>query len=106
MIPVQVWLVLLAFAGLCTFYSIRVRDRNNYTDAIAGLLAVIFWILSGISLLGGVQTEYVTYQSGSLMWVFVAIGIIVAIITIVRILDIVAERDRNHNHVQFGQIRL
>lgn len=106
MIPVQVWLVLLTFAGLCTFYSIRVRDRNNYTDAISGLLATIFWILSGLSLLGGVQTEYVTYQSSSIMWVFVAIGIIVAIITIVRILDIVAERDRDRNHVHFGQIRL
>ncbi len=106
MIPVQVWLTLLTFAGLCTFYSIKIRDRNNYTDAIAGLLAVIFWIISGLSLLGGVQTEFVTYQSGSLMWVFVAIGIIVALLTFVRILDIIAERDRDRNHVHFGQIRL
>jgi len=104
--PVQVWLTLLTFAGLCTFYSLKVRDKNNYTDAIAGVLATIFWFLSGISLLGGIQMEYATYQSSSIMWIFVAIGIIVAIITIVRILDIVAERDRDHNHVQMGQIRL
>ena len=104
--PVQVWLVILTFAALCTFYCIRVRDKNNYTDAIAGLLAVIFWILSGLSLLGGIQTEYAIYSSAGIMWVFIAIGIIVAIITFVRILDIVAERDRNKNHVHFGQIKL
>lgn len=104
--PVQVWLTLLAFATLCTFYSLRVRDRNNYTDAIAGVIATIFWLLSGISLLGGIQMEYATYSSAAIMWVFIAIGIIVAIITIVRILDIIAERDRDKNHVHFGQIRL
>ena len=103
--PYQVWLVLIGFATLCTFYSLTVNDRNNYTDTITGVIAVIFWILSGLSLLGGIQAEDMLYQSGSLMWVFIAIGIIIAIITIVKILDIVAERDRG-NHVQMGQIRL
>lgn len=104
--PVQVWLVLLTLAGLCTLYSLTVRDKNNYTDAITGVLAVIFWILSGLSLLAGVQAEDMVYSSSSIMWVFIAIGIIVAIITIVKILDIVADRDRSSNHVQMGQIRL
>lgn len=104
--PYQVWLVMLTLAGLCTFYSIKVRDKNNYTDAIAGIISVIFWILSGISLLAGIQAEDMVYRSGSLMWVFIAIGAIMAVITIVRILDIIAERDRSKNHVHFGQFRL
>lgn len=103
--PYQVWLVMLTFAGLCTFYSIKVRDKNNYTDAIAGVLATIFWILSGLSLLGGIQAEDMVYSNGSMMWIFIAISVIVAIITIVKILDIIAERDRG-NHVQFGRIGL
>lgn len=104
--PVQVWLVLLTLAGLCTIYSLTVRDSNNYTDAITGMLAVIFWNLSGLSLLAGVQAEDMVYSSGAIMWIFIAIGVIVAIITIVKILDIVAERNNRGNHVQMGQIRL
>lgn len=79
---------------------------NNYTDAIAGFIAVIFWILSGLSLLGGIQAEDMVYSSSSIMWIFIALGVIVAIITIVKILDIIAERDSSSNHVQFGRIGL
>lgn len=104
--PYQVWLALLTFAGLCTIYSLTVRDNNNYTDAITGVIAVIFWLLSGISLLSGVQAEDMMYSSSSIMWIFIAIGVIVAIITIVKILDIVAARNNSGNHVQMGQIRL
>jgi membrane protein YdbS with pleckstrin-like domain len=106
MMPYQIWLVMLTFAGLCTFYSIRVRDKNNYTDAIAGVIATIFWLLSGLSLLGGIQAEDMTYASSSIMWIFIAVGVIVGVITIVKILDIVAERKNSSNHVHFGQIRL
>ena len=83
-----------------------IRDKNNYTDAITGVLAVIFWLLSGLSLLIGVQAEDMVYSSGSMMWVFIAIGVIVAIITIVKILDIANERKSRGTHVQMGQIRL
>lgn len=104
--PYQVWLVMLTLAGLCTLYSLTVRDMNNYTDAITGVLATIFWLLSGLSLLSGVQAEDMMYSSSSIMWIFIAIGIIVAIMTIVKILDIVSERNDRGNHVQMGQIRL
>lgn len=100
--PVQIWYALIGFATLCTIYSLTVRDQNNYTDAITGVLAVIFWLLSGLSLLTGVQAEDMVYSSGSIMWIFIAIAVIVAIITIVKILDLTATRD----HVSVGRIRL
>lgn len=100
--PVQIWYTLLIFATLCTAYSLTVRDINNYTDAIAGILGTIFWLLAGLSLLVGVQAEDMVYSSGSIMWIFIAIGVIVTIITIVKILDLTSKRD----NVQMGRIRL
>lgn len=102
--PYQIWLAMLTFAGLCTMYSLFVKDKNNYTDAIAGIISVIFWVVSGLSILGGIQTEFVTYRNAALMWVFVAIGVIMAIITIVRILDIMTERKSGHVRMGFNRL--
>lgn len=102
--PYQIWLVMLTFAGLCTFYSLKVRDANNYTDAIAGIVSVIFWVMSGLSLLAGIQAELMVYRNAALMWVFISIGVIMAIITIVRILDIMTERKSGHVRMGFNRL--
>lgn len=104
--PYQIWLVLLTFSVLTTMYALMVWDKLNYTDAIAGVLGTIFWFISGLSILIGVQAEDMMYQSSVLMWIFVAIGIIIALLTIVRIFDIINERKERKNHVHFTPIRL
>ena len=91
-IPFDIWALMIVLAGLCTAHSWFVRDKNNYTEAITGVIAVVLWLSSGISLLIGVKDEDMVFVSGWMMWLFVVFGIIEAIIVIVRIMDIINER--------------
>jgi len=90
-LPINAWLMIVALAVACSGYSWLKRDNINYTDAICGVLATILWLISGIAWLSGIATDNATYTAGYLFWVFAAIGIIQAIIAIVRILDILTE---------------
>jgi hypothetical protein len=65
------------------------RDRNNYVDAIAWLLTTLMWLVARIACLTGIQSENMTFKAVYMMWIFIAIGVIEAIITIVKILYIV-----------------
>lgn len=107
--PIAIWLVLLLLAVVCTAYSFFVKDRNNYTDAVAGLFAIVLWLISGLCFAVGLETDVNSepYTSTGLMWLFVAIGVIVGLLTFVRILDIMTERKRERgDHVNMGPIRL
>jgi hypothetical protein len=102
-IPWEIWLVLLTLAIGCTGYMLRIKDRDNYTEAICGVLSTLFWLLSGYTIAIGIQAEGMAYSSTSLMWIFVAIGVIVGILTFVKVLDIISRKDSNTN---LGRIRL
>jgi membrane-bound ClpP family serine protease len=107
--PIMIWCVLLVMAIICTGYLFFIHDRNNYTDAIAGVLAIVFWIISGLCFAVGLTTDVDAdpYTSTGLMWLFVAIGIIVGLITFVKILDIMTARKKERNNtVNMGPIRL
>lgn len=107
--PYQIWMVLLFLAIICTAYLFAVRDKNNYTEAIAGLFAIVLWIISGLCFAAGLITDVNSdpYTSTGLMWLFVSIGIIVGLITFVKILDIMTARKREKgDQVNMGPIRL
>jgi hypothetical protein len=88
---IGIWEVIILLALLGTAVSWFIKDYNNYTDAIAGIFSVILWFVAGISCLIGIQSENLTFTAW-LMWIFVVVGVIEAILTIVKILDIVTAR--------------
>jgi hypothetical protein len=104
-LPINAWLMIVALAVACSAISIFIKDRMNYIDAICGVLAAILWLISGISWLSGITSDNTTYTAPYLFWVFAAIGIIQAIISVVRILDILTER-KKEEHVSFDTIHL
>jgi hypothetical protein len=98
-LPIELLEIQIFLALLCTGYSWFVHDSNNYTDVIAGVVAVIFWWTSGLSILTGIQSETVTYSGSWLMWIFLGIGAIVALITFTKIVDVINSRK---DHVNMG----
>lgn len=108
-LPFEVWVMFLLLAVGCTLYLLFVHDKNNYSEAVAGLLAIVFFILTGLALFIGIvaQNGTVTYQSTGVGWIFIAIGLIVGLITFVKILDIVTARKKEKdNHVNMSPICL
>ncbi|SDF47036.1 hypothetical protein SAMN04488589_0619 [Methanolobus vulcani] len=89
MIPWEIWATLIAIAIIGTAYSWRIRDDNNYTDIITGFVAVVFWLIAGISLFGtGVVTQTMAYANSSMAWMFIAVGIIQALIVFIGATDL------------------
>lgn len=81
------------------------REANNYTNAIARILATLLWFIVGISCILGIKTQYTTFTAGWLMWIFIAIGVIEAIISFVTILDIITAR-KEETHARLDLIDL
>lgn len=104
-IPMDVWLVFIFLAVLGTAVSWLWKDRNNYTDAICGILATLLWFVSGISCLIGIQTEVAVFTAGYGFWIFVVIGVIEGVITAVKILDIATSR-KNTRYTTFEPLHL
>lgn len=92
---IQILMALIATA--CLFF---VKDKNNYIDVIAGIAGTLFWWTAGLSLLGGMQSDNITYTGSWMMWILVGIGIVTALITITKIIDIVDRK--NHTDMTFG----
>jgi hypothetical protein len=86
-IPVTVLEIEVLFALLGTIYLWFGNDKFNYTDIISGVISTIFWFLTAMSFLIGIYSDTVQFVSTALFFVFLAIGIIVALITIVKIID-------------------
>jgi hypothetical protein len=105
--PFEIWFVLLLISVGCALYLFFIKDHNNYTEAIAGFLSTIFFILSGYALMIGITAENSTvdYNSTSIGWLFIMIGIIVGIISFVRVLDIINARSKE-THVNMSRIHL
>ena len=104
-IAIGIWEVIILLALLGTAVSWFTKDYNNYTDAIAGIVATLLWLVAGISCLTGVQSENLTFTAGWLMWIFVAFGVIEAIITIAKILDIITAR-KEETHARLDPLGL
>jgi hypothetical protein len=96
--PMTILEIELLIALLCTAYLWFGRDQNNYTDIISGIISIIFWFLTAMSFLIGVVSDGIVFVSTALFFVFLAIGIIVAIITIVRIIDSLSSR-KTDSHI-------
>lgn len=101
-IPIGILEIEIVLALLCTLHSWFGYDANNYTDAISGVLAFIFWITSGLSLMVGIQTEGMVYQGGWLAWIFIGVSVIVGLISIVKLFDVIRSRKDRQNHVSMG----
>jgi hypothetical protein len=73
------------------------RDDNNYTHVICTLFAVIFSFTTALSFSSGIDNEQVThtYLIGWMAWVFVGLGIVTAIIGIVKTLDTLTENKKH-----------
>jgi hypothetical protein len=76
-IPINIFEMQVLLALLCTAFSWFVHDDNNYTDIIGGVVAVIFWWTSGLSMLIGIVSESETYTATWLCWILLGIGVIV-----------------------------
>lgn len=92
--PITLWVFLAVFAVGASCFCLFVRDRNNYSNVIAGAIAIVLWFVAGLQLFVGVAAEGAVYASGSLAWIFIALGVIQGIISFVMVLDIVSERKR------------
>lgn len=101
-IPIGIWEAQIFLALLCTAHSWFGNDRNNYTDVISGVLGFIFWTTSGISLMSGIRSEDMTYAGGWLSWIFIGIAIIVALISIVKLIDVVNDRNYREQHIDMS----
>lgn len=101
----QIWWTFIILAIICTAYSWMVKDKNNYTDAIAGILAILLWFVTGISCLIGVQAENMAFVASWAFWIFLIIGIIEGVIIFVKILDIINSR-KNESHTHFDPVGL
>jgi uncharacterized membrane protein len=99
-IPIELLEIQILLALICTAYSWFIHDNNNYTDVIAGLLSVIFWWTSGLSFLNGIQSDNTVYVGSWLMWIFLGIGVIVALITFTKIVDVLNTR-KDHVSMDF-----
>lgn len=100
MIPIQLLEIQIALALIATACLFFVRDQNNYVDVIAGLVATIFWWTSGLSVLTGIQTQDGVFGGAWMMWIFVGIGIVTALITFVKIVDVLNAR-KDHVSMDF-----
>ena len=96
--PMTVLLIELLISLLCTAYLWFGRDTNNFTDVISGVIAILFWWFTAYSFLVGVVSDGMVFTSSALFFVFLAIGIIVSIICIVRIIDTLSSR-KSENHI-------
>lgn len=108
-IPFEMWGMLLLISIGCALYLIFIKDYNNYSEVIAGFLSFIFFVITGYSLFIGIVAENstVNYSSVSLGWIFIIIGLVVGILTFVRVLDVIATRKKEeHKNVNMSPIRL
>jgi hypothetical protein len=96
-IPLSLWVFLAVFAVGAFCFCLFVKDRNNYSNVIAGAIAIVLWFVAGLQLFIGISSEGAVYVSGSLAWIFLAIGVIQGIITFVLVLDIVTERKNSRS---------
>jgi hypothetical protein len=83
----QIWEIQLVLALLFTAYGILGRDPNNYTDVISAVFGFFMWMITALSSLGGVQTDTGVYSASWMFWLFVVIGIIVAVIAFTKLMD-------------------
>lgn len=97
-IPITILEIEIALALLYTAYSWFAHDKNNYTDVISGVVGTVFWWTSGLTVLNGVQSESVEFSSTWMMWILVGIGVITALITFTKIVDVFDKR----NHVDMS----
>jgi hypothetical protein len=95
-IPMTILEIELLIALLGTVYLWFGNDTNNFTHLISGIVGVIFWFLTAFSFLIGVVSDNIQFVSTALFFVFLAIGIVVSIILIVKILD---SLNANQNHI-------
>jgi uncharacterized membrane protein len=100
MIPIELFEIQLLLALLCTGYMLFIHDRNNYSDIISGVVGMLFWWTSGLTVLSGVQSENVQFSSSWLMWILIGIGVVVSLITFTKIVDIL--NSRNHVSMDFN----
>ncbi|WP_269850852.1 hypothetical protein [Methanosarcina horonobensis] len=56
------------------FFCLFVKDRNNYSNAIAGAVAIVLYFVAGLQLFVGVALEGAVYRFGFLAWIFIIVG--------------------------------
>jgi hypothetical protein len=94
-IPITILEIELLFSLLGTAYLWFGHDKFNYTELISGIIATLCWFLTAFSFLIGVATDGMLFVSTALFFVVLAIGIIVGLITIVKILDTLNSRGKD-----------
>ena len=99
MIPMGVFQIEILLALLGTIYLFFGNDHENFTDIISGFVAVIMWFLISVSFLVGIHADGIDYQSSALFWVFTAIGVIIALITFMKLMDSVRTGRDSQNHI-------
>lgn len=89
--------MLSAIFLLLVYYSFVVDDKTYYTDIITSFLSFIFGILDSYNMMIGIGIDnslgYDTFRSVPIALMFGGISIIMIFIMIVKIIDVVKEKD-------------
>lgn len=96
MIPVVILEVSLSLALLGNMAMFFVHNNENYLGEISGLASILFWFASAYMFLIGVVSDGMLFTSSALFFIFLVIGIIVAIIDIVKIIDTIKSENKDH----------
>ncbi|AKB78801.1 hypothetical protein MSHOH_2318 [Methanosarcina horonobensis HB-1 = JCM 15518] len=70
------------FAVDASVFCLFVKDRNNYSNAIAGAVAIVLYFVAGLQLFVGVALEGAVYRFGFLAWIFIIVGVIQGLIAL------------------------
>lgn len=100
MIPVEIFEIEVLLALIASACMFLIHDTENYIDIISALVATIMWWIAGLMTLTGIQSQSGTFAGSWLCWVFVGIGVVTALITFIKIIDILDRK--NHVTMDFG----
>lgn len=103
----ELYSIIFIFAILTLIYAFLFKDSNNYTHIISGFLSTLLFFILGYNIYIGVDIDYVvltstytngsitnltsgvssdTYQYGWMGLLFIVVGVIMALYSIVQII--------------------
>lgn len=86
-IPLGLFQIEIVLALLGCAYGLFGYDANNYSHTIAFVISTIMWFTSSMSLAIGIHSDGIDYTGGWIVFIFLGIGIISALIAIVMLID-------------------
>jgi hypothetical protein len=97
--PIGILYVILLGAAILSAYALFGKDGTNYTEVLSGFIASILWFVSCYGMLIGIRSDGIDWMSSWLAWIFAGIGVIMALVFFVNLIDTVSAKDEGEKHV-------